>query len=39
MAFSTYSDLKTSVANFLARDDLTSQIPDFIRLAGARMIP
>ena len=37
MAFSTYSDLKTSVANFLARDDLTSQIPDFIRLAEARM--
>ena len=37
MAFSTYSDLKTSIANFLARDDLTSQIPDFIRLAEARM--
>jgi len=37
MAFSTYSELKTSIANFLARDDLTSQIPDFIRLAEARM--
>ena len=37
MAFSTYSELRTSIANFLARDDLTSQIPDFIRLAEARM--
>ena len=37
MAFSNYSELKTSIANFLARDDLTSQIPDFIRLAEARM--
>tara|TARA_R100001480_G_scaffold126364_1_gene124331 strand:- start:170 stop:793 length:624 start_codon:yes stop_codon:yes gene_type:complete len=37
MALSTYSDLKTSIANFLARDDLTSQIPDFIELAEARM--
>jgi hypothetical protein len=37
MAFSTYSELKTSIANFLARDDLTAQIPDFIRLAEARM--
>ena len=37
MALSTYSDLKTSIANFLARDDLTSQIPDFITLAEARM--
>lgn len=37
MALSTYSDLKTAIANFLARDDLTSQIPDFITLAEARM--
>ena len=37
MALSTYSDLKTAIANFLARDDLTSQIPDFIKLAEARM--
>ena len=37
MALSTYSDLKTAIANFLARDDLTTQIPDFIRLAEARM--
>ena len=32
MAFSTYSDLQTQIANWLARDDLTSYIPDFIRL-------
>ena len=31
MAISTYSDLKTAIANFLARDDLTSVIPDFIQ--------
>ena len=33
MAISTYSELQTSVANHLHRDDLTSLIPDFIRLA------
>ena len=32
MAFTSYSELKSSIANFLARDDLTSQIPDFIKL-------
>jgi len=37
MAISTYSELKTAIANFLARDDLTSVIPDFIKLAEARM--
>ncbi len=37
MAFSTYSELKTEIANFLARDDLTTQIPSFITLAEARM--
>lgn len=37
MAITTYSELKTAVANFLARSDLTSQIPDFITLAEARM--
>jgi len=37
MAISTYSELKTAIANFLARDDLTSVIPDFIQLAEARM--
>lgn len=33
----TYSDLKTSVANYLGRSDLTSQIPDFITLAELRL--
>ena len=37
MALTTYSDLKTSVANYLGRTDLTTQIPDFIRLAEFRM--
>ena len=37
MSISTYSELKTAVANFLARDDMTAQIPDFIQLAEARM--
>lgn len=37
MSIGNYNDLKTSIANFLARDDLTAQIPDFIKLAEARM--
>ena len=37
MALETYSDLQTAVANYLARSDLTSQIPDFIRLAEIRL--
>ena len=30
MALDTYTNLKTAIANFLARDDLTSEIDDFI---------
>jgi hypothetical protein len=30
MAFDSYSDLQTSIASYLARSDLTTQIPDFI---------
>jgi hypothetical protein len=37
MALTTYSDLQTSVASYLARSDLTSQIPDFIQLAEVRL--
>jgi hypothetical protein len=37
MGLSNYSDLKTSVANYLGRSDLTSQIPDFIALAEIRL--
>ena len=37
MAFDSYSALKTTVANYLARSDLTSVIPDFIRLAEERL--
>jgi len=37
MSISTYTELKTAVAKFLARDDLTSQIPNFIQLAESRM--
>jgi hypothetical protein len=32
MTFSTYSDLQANIASWLARDDLTTYIPDFIRL-------
>lgn len=37
MAIASYSDLQTAIANFLARSDLTAQIPDFIQLAEARI--
>tara|TARA_R110000796_G_scaffold17588_2_gene53989 strand:+ start:3764 stop:4408 length:645 start_codon:yes stop_codon:yes gene_type:complete len=37
MAIATYTDLQAAVANFLARSDLTAQIPDFITMAEARM--
>lgn len=37
MSFSTYSDLQTSIANYLARTDLTTQIPDFIKFAEIRL--
>ena len=37
MAIGTYSELQSSIANFLARDDLGTQIPDFISLAESRM--
>ena len=37
MSISNYAELKTSIANFLARDDLTDQIPNFIQLAEGRM--
>jgi hypothetical protein len=33
MALSTYSDLQTAVAAWISRSDLTTQIPDFIKLA------
>jgi hypothetical protein len=36
MSLSTYSDLQTQVANWLARDDLTTYIPDFITLFEAK---
>lgn len=36
MPLSNYTELKSSVADWLNRADLTSQIPDFIALAEAR---
>jgi len=37
MALNTFSGLKTSVADWLDRSDLTTNIPDFITLAEARI--
>lgn len=37
MALDSYTSLKTSVADWLNRTDLTSQIPDFITLAEAEI--
>ena len=37
MSITSYSDLQTSIANFMARSDLTLQIPEFIQLAESRM--
>lgn len=37
MSYTSYTDLKTSVANYLGRSDLTSIIPDFISFAEIRM--
>lgn len=37
MAISTYSELKTAVADFLNRDDLTDVIPTFISLTEAKL--
>ena len=37
MAISTYSELKSTIADWLNRDDLTSVIPSFIELAEAEL--
>lgn len=37
MALSNYTELKTSIANYLNRNDLTSVIPDFITLTEDRL--
>ena len=37
MAFTNYTDLKATIADYLARTDLTTQIPDFITLAENRL--
>ncbi len=37
MALSTYTELKSSLADWLNRSDLTSVIPDFISLAEAQI--
>lgn len=37
MSLATYADLKTSVAAWLKRSDLTAIIPDFVALAEARI--
>jgi hypothetical protein len=37
MAIATYTDLLAAAANWLARADLTSRIPEFVTLAQARI--
>lgn len=37
MAISNYTELQSAVADFIARSDLTSKIPDFIAIAEARL--
>ena len=37
MAISNYTNLKTTIADFLNRDDLTSVVPTFIQLGEAQM--
>jgi hypothetical protein len=37
MAYTNFTDLKASIANYLGRSDLTSVIPDFISFAELRM--
>ena len=37
MAFTSYTTLKTKIGEYLARTDLDTQIPDFIRLAEERL--
>ena len=37
MALSNYGNLKTTIADWLNRDDLTSVIPDFVSLATAQV--
>lgn len=37
MSLSTYAELKTSIANWIDRQNLTDQIPDFIALAEKRI--
>lgn len=37
MGITNYTDLKATVASYLARSDLTDTIPDFIRLAEVRL--
>jgi hypothetical protein len=37
MSFAVYSQLQASIASYLARSDLTSQIPDFIAFAENRL--
>lgn len=37
MSITNYSELQTAIANWLDRDDLTDRIPEFIRLAEARI--
>ena len=37
MAITTYTELKSAIADYMARSDLTGNVEDFIALAEARL--
>jgi hypothetical protein len=37
MAINNYTELVAAIAEWLARDDLTARIPDFVTLAEAKI--
>jgi len=37
MSYTNYTELQASVAGYLGRSDLTTEIPDFIRFAELRL--
>ncbi len=38
MALSNYTDLKTAVASWMKRSDVTAKVPDYITLAEKKIV-